>query len=57
VAFGAVADMGVHLNGRLHVLPLADRFVKDRSEVGDGGGRVKVRVVRVEAGRGGVAWG
>ena len=52
VAFGAFVDIGVHQDGLVHVSQLADRFVKDPSEVVAAGDRVKVRAVSVDAGRG-----
>jgi len=52
VAFGAFVDVGVHQDGLVHVSQLADRFVKDPSEVVRVGQPVKVRVVSVELERG-----
>jgi len=48
VAFGAFVDVGVHQDGLVHVSQLADRFVKDPSEVVKVGQRVRVRVVEVD---------
>ncbi|MBI5445847.1 MAG: helix-hairpin-helix domain-containing protein, partial [Deltaproteobacteria bacterium] len=49
--FGAFVDVGVHQDGLVHVSELADRFVKDPSEVVAVGRRVKVRVLSVDAER------
>ncbi|MQA90599.1 MAG: S1 RNA-binding domain-containing protein [Gemmatimonas sp.] len=48
VAFGAFVDVGVHQDGLVHVSQLADRFVKDSSDVVSVGDRVTVRVVSVD---------
>ena len=47
-AFGAFVDVGVHQDGLVHVSQLADRFVKDPSEVVKVGDRVNVRVLEVD---------
>ena len=50
-AFGAFVDIGVHQDGLVHVSELANRFVKDPSEVVKVGDRVKVKVLAVDAAR------
>jgi uncharacterized protein len=50
-AFGAFVDIGVHQDGLVHVSELADRFVKDPSEVVTVGERVRVKVLSVDAAR------
>ncbi|MEN9580929.1 MAG: hypothetical protein RJA70_3938 [Pseudomonadota bacterium] len=47
-AFGAFVDVGVHQDGLVHVSQLAERFVKDPSEVVQVGQRVKARVLAVD---------
>jgi protein Tex len=47
-AFGAFLDVGVHQDGLVHVSKLADRFVKDPSEVVHVGMRLTVRVLEVD---------
>ncbi|MEZ4313731.1 MAG: Tex family protein [Polyangiaceae bacterium] len=47
-AFGAFVDIGVHQDGLVHVSKLADRFVKDPSEVVKVGDKLKVRVMEVD---------
>ncbi|RPJ77173.1 MAG: RNA-binding transcriptional accessory protein, partial [Acidobacteria bacterium] len=47
-AFGAFVDIGVHQDGLLHVSQLADRFVKDPSEVVKVHQKVMVTVVEVD---------
>jgi uncharacterized protein len=44
-AFGAFVDVGVHQDGLIHVSRLAERFVKDASEVVKVGDKVTVRVL------------
>jgi len=46
--FGAFVDVGVHQDGLVHVSKLADRFVKDPSEVVKVGDKLKVRVLEVD---------
>jgi protein Tex len=46
--FGAFVDIGVHQDGLVHISQLADRFVKDPSEVVSPGDRVSVRVLEVK---------
>ncbi|HEY0880101.1 MAG TPA: helix-hairpin-helix domain-containing protein, partial [Archangium sp.] len=50
-AFGAFVDIGVHQDGLVHVSELANRFVKDPSEVVKVGDRVKVKVLTVDEAR------
>ena len=47
-AFGAFVDLGVHQDGLVHVSELANRFVKDPSEVVKVGDRVRVKVLAVD---------
>jgi protein Tex len=48
VAFGAFVDVGVHQDGLVHVSQLADRFVRDPSEVVQVGQKVAVTVLSVD---------
>ncbi len=50
-AFGAFVDVGVHQDGLVHVSQLADRFVKDPSEVVKVQQRVTVTVLEVDVPR------
>ncbi|MGI6497058.1 MAG: Tex family protein [Kiritimatiellia bacterium] len=50
-AFGAFVDIGVHQDGLVHVSELADRFVRDPSEVVKTGDRITVRVLDVDVAR------
>ncbi|MBI5514935.1 MAG: RNA-binding transcriptional accessory protein [Deltaproteobacteria bacterium] len=50
-AFGAFVDVGVHQDGLVHVSQLADRFVRDPSEVCRPGDRLTVRVLEVDLAR------
>ncbi len=47
-AFGAFVDIGVHQDGLVHVSQLADRFIKDPSEVVKVHQKVKVTVLEVD---------
>jgi uncharacterized protein len=47
-AFGAFVDIGVHQDGLVHISELADRFIKDASEVVKVGDRLQVRVLEVD---------
>ena len=47
-AFGAFVDIGVHQDGLVHISQLADRFVKDPSEIVKVGQKVEVRVLEVD---------
>ncbi len=49
--FGAFVDIGVHQDGLVHISELADRFIKDPSEVVQVGGKVRVKVLTVDAAR------
>ncbi len=46
--FGAFVDIGVHQDGLVHISQLADRFVKDPSEVVKVAQRVSVSVLEVD---------
>ena len=50
-AFGAFVDIGVHQDGLIHLSELADRFIKDPSEVVHVGKRLKVKVLAVDSAR------
>jgi uncharacterized protein len=50
--FGAFVDVGVHRDGLVHVSQLADRFVRDPSEVVAAGREVMVTVIGVDQQRG-----
>ncbi len=49
--FGAFVDIGVHQDGLVHISQLAERFVKDVSEVVKVNQRVKVRVLEIDTKR------
>jgi uncharacterized protein len=49
--FGAFVDIGVHQDGLVHISQLADRFVKDPSDVVKVQQRVMVRVMEVDVER------
>ncbi len=49
--FGAFVDLGVHHDGLVHISEMADRYVKDPSEVCGVGDIVKVRVLSVDLNR------
>ena len=50
-AFGAFVDIGVHQDGLVHVSQLADRFVKDPTEVVKVHQKVRVTVLEVDLAR------
>jgi uncharacterized protein len=50
-AFGAFVDVGVHQDGLVHVSQLADRFVRDPTEVVKVGDKLHVRVLEVDLDR------
>ncbi len=50
-AFGAFVDVGVHQDGLVHVSQLADRYVKDPSDVARVGDKLRVRVLEVDLDR------
>ncbi len=50
-AFGAFVDVGVKQDGLVHISQLADRFVKDPTEVVSVHQHVKVKVLEVDAAR------
>jgi uncharacterized protein len=49
--FGAFVDVGVHQDGLVHISNLADRYVRDPSEVVRTGQQVTVTVLEVDAKR------
>jgi len=50
--FGAFVDLGVHQDGLVHISQLADRFVKDPTEIVKVRQQVMVRVLEVDEKRG-----
>lgn len=46
--FGAFVDVGVHQDGLIHISELADRFIRDPSEVVSVGDIVRVKVLGVD---------
>jgi protein Tex len=46
--FGAFVDIGVHQDGLVHISQLADRYVKEPSDVAKVNQKVKVRVLEVD---------
>jgi protein Tex len=50
-AFGAFVDVGVKQDGLVHISQLADRFVKDPTEVVSVHQHVRVKVMEVDAAR------
>ncbi len=46
--FGAFADIGVHQDGLIHISQLADRYVKDPSEIVKARQQVEVRVLDID---------
>lgn len=50
-AFGAFVDIGVHQDGLIHISQLAQRFIKDASEVVQVQQEVKVQVLEVDTKR------
>jgi len=49
--FGAFVDIGVHQDGLIHISQLADRFIRDPSEVVAVGDIVKVTVLEIDTAR------
>ena len=49
--FGAFADIGIHQDGLIHISQLADRYVKDPSEIVTVQQRVMVRVITIDTER------
>jgi uncharacterized protein len=47
--FGAFVDVGVHQDGLVHISELADRYIKEPSDVVKAGQIVKVHVLSVDA--------
>ena len=54
-AFGAFVDIGVHRDGLVHISELADRFVRDPSEIVRLQQPVEVTVLDVDRARGRIA--
>ena len=50
--FGAFVDIGVHRDGLVHISQLADKFVRDPSEVVAAGREVEVTIIGVDEKRG-----
>jgi uncharacterized protein len=49
--FGAFVDVGVHQDGLVHISQLADKYVKDPSEIVKVGQQVEVTVLDVDVAR------
>jgi len=45
--FGAFVDIGVHQDGLIHVSEMADKFVKDPTQIVQVGQKVQVRVINI----------
>ena len=54
-AFGAFVDIGLKINGLVHISQLSEDFVSDPSGLVKVGQRVRVKVIDVDAQRGRVA--
>ncbi len=50
-AFGAFVDVGVHQDGLVHISQLADKFVKNPSDIVKVGDKLQVRVLEVDRAR------
>jgi uncharacterized protein len=50
-AFGAFVDIGIHQDGLVHVSEIADRFVRDPSEVVKTGDKITVKVIGIDKAR------
>jgi uncharacterized protein len=50
-AFGAFVDIGVHVDGLVHVSRMADKYIKNPQEFVHAGQKVKVRVTGIDAKR------
>jgi len=50
-AFGAFVDIGVHVDGLVHVSRMSDKYIKNPHELLHAGQRVKVRVTGIDAKR------
>jgi len=46
--FGAFVDIGVHQDGLVHISELADKFVKNPTDIVKPGQKVKVKVISVD---------
>jgi len=49
--FGAFVDIGVHQDGLVHISELADKFVKNPTDIVKPGQKVKVKVMSVDIDR------
>ncbi|MBD5330315.1 MAG: RNA-binding transcriptional accessory protein [Bacteroides sp.] len=54
-AFGAFVDIGLKVNGLLHISQLSDQFVSNPGDIVSVGQQIRVRVIDVDAPRGRVA--
>lgn len=50
-AFGAFVDVGAHQDGLVHISQMADRYVKDPSDIVSVGDKVRVKVLEVDTKR------
>ena len=54
-AFGAFVDIGLKVNGLIHISQLSDDFVSNPGDIVSVGQQVRVKVIDVDAQRGRVA--
>ena len=54
-AFGAFVDIGLKINGLLHISQLSEQFVSNPAQIVSVGQQVRVKVIDVDAPRGRVA--
>lgn len=54
-AFGAFVDMGLKINGLIHISQLSDNFISNPADIVSVGQKVRVKVIDVDAPRGRVA--
>lgn len=53
--FGAFVDLGVHMDGLIHISQLSDKYIKDPNEIVQVNQKVEVTVLEINASRGRIA--